>query len=63
MDVGALLITVKIKLSATEALLGSVAVTLISNFPVLEIGGVPLKILLLRVNQLGKGLPSAKVAE
>ena len=58
------LATVSWKLFSTVALLLSLAVTLMSIFPTSLLVGVPLNapVVVLKVNQLGKGLPSVKVA-
>ena len=53
------------KISLTDAPALSVAATLTFKFPTLSLVGVPLKVRVvgLKVNQLGKALPFSKVAE
>ena len=57
--------TVIVKISLTVAPALSVAVTLTFKFPTLSLVGVPLKVRVveLKVNQLGKALPFSNVAE
>ena len=57
--------TVIVKISLTVAPAVSVAIALIFRFPTLSLVGVPLKVRVvgLKVNQLGKALPFSNVAE
>ena len=57
-------VTVMVKVSVAVALLPSVAVTFTSMAPTSPLAGVPLKVRVLvsKLSQLGKALPSDKVA-
>ena len=58
------LLMFRLKVSSAIALNKSLAMTLTAIAPMVAVGGLPLKVLVLalKVNQLGKGLPLASWA-
>ena len=59
-----MLVVVRVKLSATEAALASVLVTVMSILPTSSLVGVPLRtpVAAVKVSQLGRSPPPVKVA-